>query len=204
MFAMFRSMLRVALPAVLAATVAGCGSNPDPALIDDMEPGTYAWFDTNHGQFVARLFTERVPATTANFIELAEGTRPFIENGRETTRPFYDGTIIHRIVRNFCIQGGDPLGTGAGGPGYTFEDEFHPELRHDRRGIVSMANSGPDTNGSQFFILMRPAPTLDDKHTVFGEVVRGMETIDRIEMVPTRRERPIREVRLRAVRILRK
>jgi peptidyl-prolyl cis-trans isomerase A (cyclophilin A) len=162
------------------------------------------YFQTSMGDFVAKLFVDKVPKTTANFIGLAEGTKSWVDprSGREVQRPFYDGLIFHRVINTFMIQGGCPLGTGAGGPGYQFEDEFRPDLRHNKEGLLSMANSGPDTNGSQFFITLGPQPHLDDHHSIFGEVVRGMDVVREIGAVPTGRlNRPIRDVVMKRVTI---
>ncbi len=200
----FRMLIPFVLLGLIAAALAGCGSAPSAEMLKDLEPGTYAWFKTNYGEILARLEPERAPVTTSNFVGLAAGTKPFQDPvlKREVQRPFYDGLIFHRIVKDFVLQGGDPLGTGVGGPGYEVADEFHPELRHDKPGILSMANSGPNTNGSQFFITLAPAPHLDDRHPVFGEVVRGMDVVERIGQVPVRRERPLRDVVMERVRII--
>src|SRR5438128_558284 len=141
-----------------------------------------AHFTTTEGNFTVRLFEAEAPATVANFVGLAEGTREFVDpkNGQRVKRPFYDGLVFHRVIEDFMIQGGDPLGTGTGGPGYRFADEFHPSARHDKPGILSMANSGPNTNGSQFFVTLVPTPWLDNRHTVFGEVVDGMDVVQKI------------------------
>ena len=192
----------------------GCGGGKTPdveAIKQQLEPGTYALFVTNHGHFVVRLFTNRAPRTTANFIGLAEGTKPFIDpkTKQEVKRLYYDGMVFHRVVKDFVIQTGCPFGMGHGGPGYQFEDEFHPDLRHDRPGILSMANSGPNTNGSQFFVTLRATPELDDRHSVFGEVVMGMDVVRAIGDVPIyvkpmpRKDRPIQDVVLEKVLILR-
>jgi peptidyl-prolyl cis-trans isomerase A (cyclophilin A) len=162
-----------------------------------LQPGTYARFDTTEGTFTIRLFEKEAPRTVANFVSLAEGSREWKdpETGDRRTAPFYDGVIFHRVINGFMIQGGDRLGQGTGGPGYKFEDEFHPGLRHDRAGILSMANSGPNTNGSQFFITLGPTPHLDNRHSVFGEVVEGLDVVQRIGAVPTgRNDRPIKPV----------
>jgi peptidyl-prolyl cis-trans isomerase A (cyclophilin A) len=167
-------------------------------------PGIYARFDTTQGQFLVRLFEQEAPQTVANFVGLAEGTRGWIHPAtrQKTTAPFYDGLVFHRVIAGFVIQGGDPLGNGTGGPGYRFADEFHPSLRHDRPGILSMANAGPDTNGSQFFITLAPTPHLDDRHSVFGVVVEGLDVVQRIGRVPTGpRDRPIEDVVIRSVTI---
>src|SRR5262245_20393088 len=138
----------------------------------------YAHFTTSEGNFTARL-SDKTPKTTANFAELAQGTRAWTDprTGQKTTKPYFDGTIFHRVIDGFMIQGGDPLGQGTGGPGYTFEDEFAPTLKHDKAGILSMANRGPNTNGGQFFITLAATPWLDNKHSVFGEITEGMDVV---------------------------
>jgi cyclophilin family peptidyl-prolyl cis-trans isomerase len=146
-------------------------------------------FDTNHGTFRAELFEDRAPVTAGNF-------RSLVEKG------FYDGVIFHRIIDGFMIQGGDPTGTGTGGPGYKIQDEFHPELRHTGEGILSMANSGPNTGGSQFFITLGATPHLDNRHAVFGKIVDGMEVVRKIGKVTTGRgDRPKDDVVMEKVRI---
>ena len=147
----------------------------------------YAIFDTNHGVIKAQLFEKEAPKTVANFIDLATGKKPWKDpiTGNEVTKKFYDGLTFHRVIRNFMIQGGDPLGNGTGGPGYKFEDEFHPSLSHTMPGRLSMANSGPNTNGSQFFITTVATSWLDYKHTIFGQVVEGIDVVKKISFVPT-------------------
>jgi peptidyl-prolyl cis-trans isomerase A (cyclophilin A) len=171
-----------------------------------VEPGTYAVFDTTEGMFTVRLFEKEVPKTVANFVGLAEGTKEWRDpsTGEKKTGPYYDGIIFHRVISGFMIQGGDRLGTGTGGPGYNFGDEFHPSLRHSRPGILSMANAGPNTNGSQFFITLGPTPHLDNRHSVFGEVVEGLDVVKKIGAVPTgKQDRPVKPVVMNHVTIKR-
>lgn len=166
-----------------------------------------AVFETNMGTFKVKLFNEQVPKTIDNFVGLAEGTKEFTDpkTGGKTKRKFYDGLVFHRIIPNFMIQGGDPLGNGTGGPGYKFEDEIVPELKHSKPGILSMANAGPNTNGSQFFITVAQTSWLDGKHTVFGEVVEGMDVINKMAVVKTASgDRPLEPVVLKHVVIERK
>jgi len=148
-----------------------------------------ATFSTNHGDIVVNLFPDHAPKTVDNFVGLAEGTKEFVDpaTGQVATKPFYDGLVFHRIIANFMLQGGDPLGTGTGGPGYTFEDEFHPDLRFDKPYLLAMANAGPGTNGSQFFITLVPTDWLNRKHTIFGEVVddASKAVVDAIGKVST-------------------
>ena len=148
--------------------------------------GTYAVFDTSQGEIVIRLLEKEAPKTVENFIGLAEGTKEFTneKTGKKEKRPFYDGLTFHRVIPKFMIQGGCPSGTGTGGPGYKFADEFHPSLKHSKAGKLSMANSGPGTNGSQFFITVAETPWLDNKHSIFGEVVEGQEIADKIANSP--------------------
>jgi len=154
----------------------------------------YALFDTTEGTFKIELFADRVPRTVENFVSLAEGTK--------TGKPFYDGTIFHRVIPDFMIQGGDPQGTGRGGPGYNFADEFHPQLKHSKPGTLSMANAGPNTNGSQFFITVAATPHLDNRHSVFGEVTEGYDVVKKISLAPRdRQDRPLKEVRINSVKI---
>jgi peptidyl-prolyl cis-trans isomerase A (cyclophilin A) len=159
---------------------------------------------TNQGDIVVRLFPDHAPKTVRNFVELAQGTREWTDpNTRQTsTGRLYDGTIFHRVIPDFMIQGGDPLGTGTGGPGYKFSDEFHPDLSFSRPYLLAMANSGPGTNGSQFFITTVPTAWLNNKHTIFGEVVSGTEVVDKISRAKTgRNDRPETDVVLESVEI---
>jgi peptidyl-prolyl cis-trans isomerase A (cyclophilin A) len=167
-------------------------------------PGTYAIFETSQGDITIRLFEKEAPNTVANFIGLAEGTKEFTDarTGQKTKRPFYDGLTFHRVIPKFMIQGGCPLGTGTGDPGYRFADEFHSTLRHDKPGKLSMANAGPGTNGSQFFITVAATPSLDDKHTIFGEVVEGQDVATKISQAMRHRgDKPLEAVTLQKVRI---
>jgi len=164
-----------------------------------------AHFTTSEGKFTVRLFDEEVPSTVANFAGLAEGTKEWRDpqTGQSVKRPLYNGLIFHRVIEGFMIQGGDPLGTGVGGPGYKFADEFSPKLRHSKAGILSMANAGPNTNGSQFFITLAATPWLDGKHSVFGEVTDGMDVIQKIGNTPTGKpgDRPLKPITIESVTI---
>lgn len=143
-----------------------------------MEDGIYAKFITSKGEITVNLTYQLTPGTVGNFVALAEGN---LENSAKPQgKPYYDGIVFHRVIPDFMIQGGDPTGTGSGGPGYQFDDEFHPELRHDAPGVLSMANAGPGSNGSQFFITHVATPWLDDNHTVFGKVIEGQDVVDAI------------------------
>ena len=167
-------------------------------------PGTYAILETSQGSMVCRLFEKEAPQTVANFIGLAEGTREFSDprTGKPAKRPFFDGLTFHRVIPDFMIQGGCPLGNGTGGPGYRFADEFHPSLRHDGPGKLSMANSGPGTNGSQFFVTVAATPWLDNRHTIFGEVIEGQEVAVKISQAPRDSgDRPRTPIILKSVRI---
>ena len=171
----------------------------------DLKDGIYAEFITDKGTIVAELYYEDAPATVANFVALAEGTHPMVDSAY-ANKPYYNGLKFHRIIKDFMIQGGDPLGTGTGGPGYKFHDEFS-EKKHDSIGILSMANSGPKTNGSQFFITHKPTPHLDGKHTVWGKTVIGFEVIDAIagvKMTDARSGKTKEDVFMQQVNIIRK
>jgi peptidyl-prolyl cis-trans isomerase A (cyclophilin A) len=162
-------------------------------------PSTFATLETTKGAIRVRLFPDTAPKTVDNFIGLATGSKPWRDprSGSEQRRPLYDGTLFHRVIPDFMIQGGDPLGTGTGGPGYQFEDEVDGPRRFDRAGYLAMANAGPNTNGSQFFITQVPTPWLDGKHTIFGEVVEGMEVVDAIAASDRdARDRPLADLRL--------
>ena len=167
-----------------------------------------AHFTTSEGSFTVRLFDEDAPRTVANFVELAEGTREWTDpkTGQKVKRPFYDGLMFHRVIGGFMIQGGDPLGTGTGGPGYKFADEFHPKARHSKAGILSMANAGPNTNGGQFFITLAPTSWLDNKHSIFGEIVEVMDVVKKIGSTPTSKpgDKPLKPITVQSVTIEKK
>lgn len=169
--------------------------------------GLYAQFITSEGTFTVRLFDQEAPRTVENFVGLAEGTQEWKDprTNQRVRKPYYEGVIFHRVIAGFMIQGGDPLGQGFGGPGYTFPDEFHPSRRHNKAGMLSMANAGPNTNGGQFFITLAPTPHLDDRHSVFGEVVDGMDVVRRIGSAPTGdRDRPVKDVVINTIKIERR
>jgi peptidyl-prolyl cis-trans isomerase A (cyclophilin A) len=168
-------------------------------------PGVYAIFDTTEGTIVCRMFEQDAPVTVKNFIELAEGTRDWEHprGGKKSNTPLYHGTLFHRVIPDFMIQGGDPIGTGTGGPGYRFQDETkNSPHRFDKPGKLAMANSGPNTNGSQFFITVAPTQWLTGNHTIFGEVVEGQGIADKISKVPRgRQDKPNNDVVLNSVTI---
>jgi len=165
---------------------------------EDLERAT-AVFETNMGTFEAELYAKECPETVWNFINLAEGRQETEKEGN-----FYDGLTFHRVIKGFVIQGGCPLGTGTGGPGYRFGDEFDTSLRHDSEGILSMANAGPGTNGSQFFVTLAPTPHLDNRHSVFGKVVKGLDVVKKIGSCKTGSgDRPVQDVVMEKVTIQR-
>ncbi|MBW8867951.1 MAG: peptidylprolyl isomerase [Acidobacteria bacterium] len=168
----------------------------------------YAHFTTSEGNFTARLFDEETPKTVANFTGLADGSKEWTDprSGQKVKKPYFNGTIFHRVIEGFMIQGGDPLGQGTGGPGFTFADEFNPTLRHSKPGILSMANRGPNTNGGQFFITLAATPWLDDKHSVFGEVVEGMDVVKKIGSTATSKpgDRPVTPITIESLTIEKK
>lgn len=161
---------------------------------------------TNHGEIIIELFADHAPQTVANFVELATGKREYLDpkTGQKTTGNFYDGLTFHRIIDGFMIQGGCPIGNGTGGPGYSFADEFHPDLNFGRPYLLAMANAGPNTNGSQFFITVAPTPHLNNRHSIFGEVkdAASQKVVDEIAGVPTgRMDRPVNPVIIESVEI---
>ena len=169
-------------------------------------PETYATLKTNRGDVTIKLFPDHAPATVRNFVGLATGQKEYKDpsSGKTTTGAFYDGLTFHRVIDGFMIQGGDPQGDGRGGPGFTFKDEFHPELQFDRPYLLAMANAGPGTNGSQFFVTVGPTPHLNMKHTIFGEVAdqASRDTIDEIAATPTGpMDRPRTDVVIESVEV---
>ena len=168
---------------------------------------TQAVLHTNHGDIALDLFDDFAPKTVANFVELANGTREYLDmtTGKRATGPFYDGTVFHRVIDGFMIQGGDPTGTGRGGPGYRFADEFYPDLAFTKPYLLAMANAGPGTNGSQFFITVAPTPHLNMRHTIFGEVADAdsRKVVDEIAAVETGpMDRPVEDVVIDRVEII--
>lgn len=185
--------------AVIGLIMASCKTSERADLGD----GLFADIKTSKGDIIVRLEQEKTPVTVANFVSLSEGTNPFVSEEYKGKK-FYDSIIFHRVMKDFMIQGGDPLGNGQGNPGYKFMDEFNDSLVHDKKGILSMANSGPTTNGSQFFITHKETPWLNNKHTVFGEVIEGMDVVDSIANVPVGAgNKPIETVVMNTVKIIR-
>ncbi|MBI4176619.1 MAG: peptidylprolyl isomerase [Candidatus Aenigmarchaeota archaeon] len=164
----------------LAVLVSGCTQTGN-AVKEDVMKNPIVVFETNMGTFRAEIYRDNVPATADNFISLVD-------------KGFYNGIRFHRVIDGFMIQGGDPKGDGTGGPGYTIKDEFHPSLKHSKGGMLSMANAGPNTGGSQFFITVAPAPWLDGKHSIFGNVIQGYDVVEKISKVPTAADRPLQDV----------
>ena len=182
-------------------SIASCKKTPNIK-----ENGMFAVFNTNMGNFTCKLFYDKVPVTVGNFVALVEGDMEFTDpkTSDKVKKRYYDGLIFHRIIDGFMIQGGDILGTGYGGPGYSFIDEFDSSLKHESEGILSMANAGPDTNGSQFFITLVPTPHLDGRHAVFGKVTEGMEVVREIGKVKVdQNDRPYKEVFIKNIEIVR-
>ncbi|THV60329.1 peptidylprolyl isomerase [Flagellimonas alvinocaridis] len=189
----------LALIALFSMVFLGCKSSK----YADLGDGIFADIQTTQGDIIIKLEYQKTPVTVANFVSLAEGNSPFVADSLKDKK-YYDGISFHRVIKDFMIQGGDPTGTGGGNPGYKFKDEFNDSLSHSKKGILSMANSGPKTNGSQFFITHKATPWLNGKHTVFGEVVSGMEVVDSIANVETDpRDRPTVPVVMNKVEIVR-
>jgi peptidyl-prolyl cis-trans isomerase A (cyclophilin A) len=187
----------------MLCTVFGIGTN---ANSQEKKGPLYATLKTSMGDIVIQLFDDKAPKTVANFVGLATGTKEWTDTktGEKVKKPLYNGTIFHRVIPGFMIQGGDPLGNGTGGPGFRFEDEFHPDLRHTKGGVLSMANAGPNTNGSQFFITLAPTLHLDNRHSIFGEVIKGQEVVVAIGgTARDGRDRPSKDVVIKEVVISR-
>jgi cyclophilin family peptidyl-prolyl cis-trans isomerase len=181
------NMKKIIIPLLLVILTSGCVTSN---IIGSNMGNRHAVFDTSIGTFKIELFEDKAPITTGNFIKLTE-------------KKFYDGLMFHRVIDNFMIQGGCPKGDGTGGPGYTIDDEFHPDLKHDSEGILSMANAGPNTGGSQFFITLTPTPWLDGKHAVFGKVVEGMDIVRKMGKVKTGpMDKPLELITINSVRIV--
>ena len=179
---------------------------PSPAELVPGDGELRATFDTSMGSFTAKLHESLCPKTVANFVGLATGKIPWTDpnTGNPGEGPLYNGVVFHRVIANFMLQGGDPTGTGRGGPGYRFEDECSPEATHEGAGILSMANAGPNTNGSQFFVTLRATPHLDGKHTVFGKVIEGNDVVSKIGAADTDpRDRPLTPITINEIRISR-
>ena len=193
--------------AFLILSSVGCQSQDKSQIkptSKDQPPGLYAIIDTTIGIIRIELFEKEAPKTVENFVDLSKGEKEWKDpkSGEMVKKRFYDGLIFHRVIPKFMIQGGDPLGNGRGGPGYKFEDEFSTSLSFDKSGILAMANSGPNTNGSQFFITTVPTPWLDNRHTIFGQVIDGLDVVEQISNVPRgSNDKPVEPVVINKVTI---
>jgi len=195
-------MRRLNFIALLSAMFVFFSCNSQKKAYKDLGDGLFADIETTQGNIIVKLNYKETPVTVANFVTLAEGKNTFVK-AEYKGKPFYNGTIFHRVIKDFMIQGGDPTGTGMGEPGYRFEDEIVPTLRHDKKGTLSMANAGPATNGSQFFITQVPTPHLDGRHTVFGETVKGLEVIDAIANTKTvMNDKPEKDIKINKITII--
>jgi len=192
---------------ILSFVIIGLAMIPEGAAEEKkLPPGLYAVLETSQGNITLELFEKDAPKTVANFVGLADGTKEWNDpkTRQKVKRPLYDGVIFHRVIPGFMIQGGDPLGNGTGGPGYQFEDEFSPNLKFDRPGRLAMANAGRNTNGSQFFITEGATDWLNNRHTIFGQVIEGQEVVKKIANVPRdERDRPKTDVVIKKVQIIR-
>ena len=195
-------MRRLNFIALLSAMFVFFSCNSQKKAYKDLGDGLFADIETTQGNIIVKLNYKETPVTVANFVTLAEGKNTFVK-AEYKGKPFYNGTIFHRVIKDFMIQGGDPTGTGMGEPGYRFEDEIVPTLKHNKKGILSMANAGPATNGSQFFITQVPTPHLDGRHTVFGETVKGLEVIDAIANTKTvMNDKPEKDIKINKITII--
>ena len=195
-------MRRLNFIALLSAMFVFFSCNSQKKAYKDLGDGLFADIETTQGNIIVKLNYKETPVTVANFVTLAEGKNTFVK-AEYKGKPFYNETIFHRVIKDFMIQGGDPTGTGMGEPGYRFEDEIVPTLRHDKKGTLSMANAGPATNGSQFFITQVPTPHLDGRHTVFGETVKGLEVIDAIANTKTvMNDKPEKDIKINKITII--
>jgi len=177
---------KIAMLGYFVVALAMAGFTPSALAQSQRRPGMYAIFETNQGRIVVELFPNDAPVTVKNFVDLAEGTKEWKDprTGETKKTRYFDGLVFHRVIPEFMIQGGDPTGTGMGGPGYRFQDEFKPNLKFDKPGRLAMANAGPGTNGSQFFITEVNTDFLNNKHTIFGQVTEGMDIVRKIARVP--------------------
>lgn len=200
-------MKKIISTLIIATTLYSCGTKIPKSMskeeFNTLTDGLYAKMQTTKGDLTIQLYQEESPIAVASFVGLAEGD---IENtAKPLGEPFYDGIVFHRIIKDFMIQGGDPDGSGMGGPGYSFQDEFFSELKHDKKGVLSMANSGPNTNGSQFFLTEVPTPWLDGKHTIFGQVINGLDVVDSLANAKTNaQDKPLTELKIEKLDIIRK
>lgn len=198
-----RSALSILLSLCLFSATALSEDKKSAKATPKKDKKMFAIFDTTMGKFKVQLFPDKAPKTVENFVGLAEGTKEWTDlKGKKEKKKLYDGTIFHRVIKDFMIQGGDPKGNGTGGPGYQFGDEFDPSLKHSKPGILSMANAGPGTNGSQFFVTVVPTPWLDNRHSIFGEVVEGMDVVLKIskaEVMPG--DKPKTEIKINHIKI---
>jgi peptidyl-prolyl cis-trans isomerase A (cyclophilin A) len=199
---MFSKILAALCGALVLTVGMAAAQTAQPEKKAQLAPGVYAHFVTSEGNFTVKFLEKAAPKTVANFVGLAEGTLDPMTGKPGKSKPFYNGLTFHRIIDGFMIQGGDPLGTGTGGPGYRFADEIDPKHKFDKAGILAMANAGPNTNGSQFFVTVAPYPQLPTNYTIFGEVVDGLDVVKKIGKVKTGpNDRPVTPVVMKTVTI---